>query len=64
MNMRLPSVRQSEYSMSNVRLADTDYLLTCLREDLEHLHKDMKFRQSCGETEIRPFIQEAITYCE
>lgn len=64
LNMRLPSVRQPEYSMSNVRVADAEYLQDCLRSDIEYLRKDLKFRQSCGETEIQPFIQEALTYCE
>ena len=31
LNMRLPSVRQPEYSMSNVRVADAEYLQACLR---------------------------------
>ena len=44
LNMKLPLVGNLEYRMSNVQVADAEYLVKCLSEDLEMLKKDMAFR--------------------
>ena len=34
-----------------------------MQEDLEALEKDFKFKSSCGEPELLPYVQEAIKLC-
>lgn len=64
MGSRLPHVNAPLYGQSRIRVADDIYIAALLVEDTELLKRDLSFRQSCGEKEIQPFINEAISHCE
>jgi hypothetical protein len=57
---RLPTVNHLSYLYTGVRVANQDYISSIYAEDIINLKEELKFKQSCQEVEIQPFITEAI----
>lgn len=64
MDSILPRVDQAAYSLSRVRLADEAYLRGQYQAELAVLESNLKFRQSCAEEEVVPYVLEALVYCK
>lgn len=62
LNAKSPSVHEMEYWPSRVRVSDQEHVKKAIEDDLETLRKDVKFRESCSEVEVIPFLINAIEF--